>query len=315
MILLGLRLDEIISWNYFVVFLPLWIWKFIVFFGTGVGTVVWFKHPEYRSENNVDLQAMYIACGFHIFVMLFELLLSMNLEYEVVPYRIVFIPIYCMSVLAVVACVWGYRHERQLELESFFSVNILQFICVSLKWDNVIDWSWVVVFVPAWIILTLLSVAVLYYIIWALLFMRSPEITPTQRKGHVINAFMSCAMVIPLLCFMVMLSRKLDGYSTSYYLSVFLPLYISLVSLVITSFRQKGGNQWWFGLRKEFCEFLLDLFPLLREYGNVSYKFSDAILTEANSDSSINSTSSAYHKRQKDNKPLVGNVMYIDMPD
>lgn len=71
----------------------------------------------------------------------------------------------------------------------------------------------------------------------------------------------------------------------------------------------------WFGLRKEFCEFLLDLFPLLREYGNVSYKFSDAILTEANSDSSINSTSSAHHKRHRDNKPLVGNVMYIDMPD
>lgn len=27
----------------------------------------------------------------------------------------------------------------------------------------------------------------------------------------------------------------------------------------------------WFGIRKDFCQFLLELFPFLREYGNVSY--------------------------------------------
>ena len=60
-----------------------------------------------------------------------------------------------------------------------------------------------VVFVPIWIILTLLAVGVLYYIIWALLFMRSPEISAVQRKAHIINAVMSCLFVIPLLTFMV----------------------------------------------------------------------------------------------------------------
>ena len=60
-----------------------------------------------------------------------------------------------------------------------------------------------VVFVPLWIILTLLSVCVLYYIIWALLFMRSPEITNTQRHGHLVNSFMSCFIIVPLLTFMV----------------------------------------------------------------------------------------------------------------
>lgn len=27
----------------------------------------------------------------------------------------------------------------------------------------------------------------------------------------------------------------------------------------------------WFGIRKDFCQFLLELFPFLREYGNISY--------------------------------------------
>ena len=33
--------------------------------------------------------------------------------------------------------------------------------------------------------------------------MRSPEITATQRRAHLVNAVMSCFIVIPLLSFMV----------------------------------------------------------------------------------------------------------------
>uniref|UniRef100_A0A915KU54 Uncharacterized protein n=1 Tax=Romanomermis culicivorax TaxID=13658 RepID=A0A915KU54_ROMCU len=32
----------------------------------------------------------------------------------------------------------------------------------------------------------------------------------------------------------------------------------------------------WFGLRREFCQFLLGACPCLREYGNVSYRFSES---------------------------------------
>ena len=35
-------------------------------------------------------------------------------------------------------------------------------------------------------------------------------------------------------------------------------------------------------MRKDFCEFLLDAIPLLREYGNVSYKFSDTVVSDSN---------------------------------
>jgi len=313
-VLFGLRIDKFILWNYYIVFIPLWIWKVCVFTGASIGTAVWIKHPEYRRENSVDLQAMFIAASFHILLLLFELMVSTNLQFDIVPFRIVFIPIYGMSVLSIAACVWGYKHERQLELETFFSLNILQFICLSLKWDHVIDWSWVVVFVPVWIILTLLSVCVLYYIIWALLFMRSPEITASQRRAHLVNAVMSCFIVIPLLSFMVMLTRRLDGFSNSYFTSIFIPLDISLISFIVTSFYQKGGNQWWFGMRKDFCEFLLDSFPLLREYGNVSYRFPDPnIVSDASSNTSLDLTCES--QKRKDMPKIVGTILLIDTPD
>ena len=35
----------------------------------------------------------------------------------------------------------------------------------------------------------------------------------------------------------------------------------------------------WFGIRKDFCDFLLGTCPFLQEYGNISCKFSESIFT------------------------------------
>jgi len=37
-----------------------------------------------------------------------------------------------------------------------------------------------------------------------------------------------------------------------------------------------AGCSGWFGLRKEFCPWMLDTCPVLQEYGNISYKVYDA---------------------------------------
>lgn len=52
-----------------------------------------------------------------------------------------------------------------------------------------------------------------------------------------------------------MFTRKLDGFSNDYFTTVFIPLELSLLSLVITSFYQKGGNQ---------CEYALYFFNFLK---------------------------------------------------
>jgi len=47
-LLFALRLDGIIQWNYWIVFLPLWIWKALVIVGATVGSCIWWRNPNYR---------------------------------------------------------------------------------------------------------------------------------------------------------------------------------------------------------------------------------------------------------------------------
>lgn len=312
-ILLELRLDNHILWSYWVLFTPIWIWKLIVIVGALSGTFIWIHHPEYRREGSVDLHAMLIALFFHMLLLVSELLLCSNLEgYSNLPYRIVFIPLYIVSSLSIAGCIWGFRHDRSLEFETVFLVNLLQIICISLKLDRIIKWKWVVVFVPTWIVLTLICLIVLYYVIWVALFLRSPEITARQRRGHLIYATLSCCMMFPLLSFIVALTRRLDSTHGEMYATVLIPLQIAIFSLIVTSFYQKGGNPWWFGVRKEFCVYLLDVFPCLKEYGNVSYKFSDTVAwVDAEDDADH-----APRRLVKLEASAAGSSLdFIDMPD
>ena len=47
-VLLALRLDGIIEWSFWAVFLPIWSWKFITLTGGTLGIYVWVTNPQYR---------------------------------------------------------------------------------------------------------------------------------------------------------------------------------------------------------------------------------------------------------------------------
>ncbi|XP_020622077.1 transmembrane protein 185A-like [Orbicella faveolata] len=130
-----------------------------------------------------------------------------------------------------------------------------------------------------WIVLSLLCLLVLYYVIWSIIFVRTAEVLPAQRRGHVMVAVASVLLVIPLLTFQIILCNRLDGITQDMFVGVVAPLQISLLSLLATSFYHKGGNHWWFGIRKDFCDFLLGMCPFLQEYGNISCKFSESIFS------------------------------------
>ncbi|CAG2062893.1 unnamed protein product [Timema podura] len=49
------------------------------------------------------------------------------------------------------------------------------------------------------------------------------------------------------------------------------------------SFGAKGGNRWWFGIRKDFCHFLLSLCPFLQEYANIAYSLQNDDRAQARS--------------------------------
>jgi hypothetical protein len=69
----------------------------------------------------------------------------------------------------------------------------------------------------------------------------------------------------------------------------------------------------WFGMRQNFCEFLLGLCPCLQEYGNVSCKFPESIFVERQEGSSED-----IHRKpvvpEHQTKPVVP-IVSIEMPD
>lgn len=254
-------------------FLPLWIWKFMVIAGASIGSYVWWKHPQYRVEGEgyVHYKAMLISLALQLLLLMFELLVCDKLENKRHLWILVFIPLIFISIISVAVCIWAVKHDRSFEMELFCSVNILQFIFLALRLDEFVTWNWVVVFVPLWIIMCMAIIGVLYAIIFASILMRTPEVSAEQRRTSMHSAISYSVIVVPLLIFMVLLSNKLDSESNLTYTATCIPLYFTFVVLILLAFGSKGGNHWWFGIRKDFCQFLLGVCPLLQEYGNISY--------------------------------------------
>lgn len=276
-LLLSLRLDGKITLSYWLIFSPLWLWKFIAISGATVGTIIWFKNPDYRLSNSsyIHFKSMLISVSLQLLLLMFELLVCDKLESRRHSWTLVFVPLIFISLLSISVCIWSIKNGCSLELEFFASVNILQFILIALKLDNFINWSWVVVFVPAWILMCFAIVAVLYAMIFAAILMRSTDIAAEQRRASLQSASSSSMVFLPMLLFLILLTSKLDSaqnspHTPSYFITC-IPLFITLAILTRLSFGSKHGSLWWFGMRTDFCTFLLAIFPFLKEYGNISF--------------------------------------------
>ena len=106
----------------------------------------------------------------------------------------------------------------------------------------------------------------------AAVLLRTPQINARQRRTSLNSALAYTFLVVPILVFQVLLANKLDGDISLSYTTVAMPLLLSHLILIFMSFGAKGGNRWWFGIRKDFCHLLLGLCPLLQEYGKISYQ-------------------------------------------
>uniref|UniRef100_A0A1B6F6R2 Transmembrane protein 185B n=2 Tax=Proconiini TaxID=565685 RepID=A0A1B6F6R2_9HEMI len=313
--LFALRLDDSIDWSYWTVFSPIWFWKFMVICGATVGSYVWWRYPHFRLEGEayVHYKAMLISLALHLILLMFELLVCDKLQTGRHLWILVFIPLIFISIVSIAVCIWAVKHDRSFELELFCAVNMLQFIFLSLRLDGFTSWSWEVVFVPLWIVLCLSLVGVLYTIIFAGILLRTPQVNAEQRRSWFNSALAYTFLVVPILVFQVLLTNKLDGDINMTYTGIVTPLFVSFTTLILMSFSAKGGNKWWFGIRKDFSQFLLSIFPFLQEYANIAYSSGR---TSENSDreSNENSPKEKGHKKSELNKPVVP-VISIDMPD
>lgn len=289
-ILLSLRLDNKITISYWLVFLPLWIWKSIALLGAFVGSIIWLRNPDYRVSNSsyVHFKSMLISISLQLLLVMFEILVCDKLETRRNTWILTFTPLIFISLLSISVCVWSVKNGREIELEFFAAINILQFVLIALKLDNIINWSWMVVFVPSWILLCSAAVVILYAMIFAAIVLRSPEIGTEQRRASIHSASSSSMTFLPMLMFIILLTSKLDSppyVLTPSYFFICLPLFLTLIILIRLSFGSKSGSLWWFGMRADFCTYLLTICPCLKEYGNTSYimshRFSDTVADSA----------------------------------
>jgi len=81
---------------------------------------------------------------------------------------------------------------------------------------------------------------------------------------------------------------------------------------LLSSFSLAG----WFGIRKDFCTFLLGICPCLQEYGNISYSAQSSSET-VTSDTSTVPTGREKSKKKPidDSHKIVMPIVQIDMPD
>lgn len=293
-ILFSLRLDNKIILSYWLVFLPLWIWKSIAFLGAIVGIIVWARNPEYRASHMsyIHFKSMLISLSLQLLLLMSEILICDKLETRRHTWSLAFVPLLFISLLSISVCVWSVKNNRGIELEFFAAINILQITLIAMKLDNLLNWSWIIVFIPSWILVCFAIVVILYATIFAAIVLsRATDLGVEQQRTGIQTASLSSMVFVPLLVFIILLTNKLDAppsvITPSYFLT-FTPLFLTLIILIRLSFGSKPGSLWWFGMRADFCTYLLTLFPCLKEYGNISYAIKtrsrDSLTARAQSD-------------------------------
>ena len=133
-----LRLDNTLSFSYWLVFAPLWIWKVTALAGMIMGTVSWCRMSRRRFEGDTFIQykAMLLSFTTNSLLFLFELIACEKLEASRnTPWSICFIPLYALSLISIGSCIWSIRYNRSYEIELFCSLNVLQFVFVSLRFE------------------------------------------------------------------------------------------------------------------------------------------------------------------------------------
>lgn len=288
-ILYACREERFVHWPYWLIFLPLFFWKFLAIVGAIVGILTYCCiRPRNRDRHSpIQCRALFLNLIETILLLCFEILICYNLEQplgsaERLTWIVCFLPLILLSIISVFTYVWLLRHGRSWEIQALFVVNILQFIFFALKLDNsIITWHYAAVFIPLWIVMSISIIFCLGRIIWTIVHYHRTETTNhtsinQQRFCQILTspAIGHMCILIFLLVFQILLVFYLERTFALSFLLVCLPLYIALILLIYMSFNSRvPANHWWFGLRQDVCSWLLHLCPIFETYANIEYHF------------------------------------------
>lgn len=315
-ILLSFKLDEVLNCSFWTVFIPLWIWKMVTVVGCAVGIHSYIIQQDRVHEMGTiaDFQSMLLSTSMQMLLLSFEVCLCYKLTFstEIMKWYLVFMPLFLLSILSVVICGWAWKKDRSLDLELLFSVNMLQFVLLVLRLESLVMWTWKIIMIPLWILLGVVSIAVIYYIALTAVLLCTNDILPSLRTPRTAASCLYSLANFSLILFLGLLATKLDSpvAETHSFIAIFLPYHLGMGSLVLSAFYNKGGNPWWFGIREEFCMFLLKKFPAIRVYGNISYIY-------ATRDSAIPIDTPVAGLNQSDSKNSLPKVTFsnVELPD
>ena len=68
------------------------------------------------GDGNAEFKAMILSLIIHVLLLLFEMLLCININEQKLSWILVFSPIYMISPLSIMFCIWELRHERSVEV-------------------------------------------------------------------------------------------------------------------------------------------------------------------------------------------------------
>lgn len=79
-----------------------------------------------EGETCVEFKAMLIAVGLHVLLLMFEVLVCDRVARGNYFWLLVFMPLFFVSPVSVAACVWGFRHDRSLEVRRLIFYEEIQ---------------------------------------------------------------------------------------------------------------------------------------------------------------------------------------------
>lgn len=218
---------------------------------------------------------MIISASLQFLVFLTELLIAINIDtHDTIPWSVVFVPMYILSIVSIPTCIWNCYRKRSIEIELLSMTSFIQFIFLSIKLDNAVNWTWAIILIPLWLLycafisglIVLAVITLLAYILG-----ENQQEMEDRKLPDILFFVCSAFFSIFIIIFMSLLVSRLDDNISTPYSVIMVPLYIALFSLLSSTLSRRPANIWWYGIRKNFVELSLDCCPFLQEYANVSY--------------------------------------------
>ncbi|VDP29617.1 unnamed protein product [Schistosoma mattheei] len=285
LLLIAARMDNVLIIPYWTIFLPLWLWKTIVFVGWLVGLIVWCKHWRIHvddSEHSTFLvrddpalpyiQAMSVSAFFHFLIMCSEVLLCIHLSIESsnLTYLTILSPLLVVGALDSFVFIPRSRHVCSFTLELCIAANLLQLLFLIARLDNWIRSNWIVTFIPSFILLAMGFLFCFAGLTIALITYFTAFFIPVAQRRLSVCYYASHLLIVIFLCTsLILLGLRLDGYlsaSKSSALLICIPVLFSM--FLYASLSSGPGNPWWFGLNRNVLLAIFESCPTLQLCAN-----------------------------------------------